>query len=116
MEQEHGARDPMGLELCSVDTFKYHIDFMRFRVCAQDEIRQHMVLVSVAVNTSLLPSSTENCLQEVTCWWKKNDLFIGNLLKKPNLKSKSDILESIKDARLIPIKYPCETVLIKGHI
>lgn len=54
MEQERGVRDLMDLELCSVDTFKYHRDFRRFRACAQDEIRQHMVLVSVTVNTSLL--------------------------------------------------------------
>lgn len=75
VEQEHGARDLMDLELCSVDAFKYHIDPIRFRVCAQDEIRQHMVLVSVTVNTSLLPSSIENCLQEVTCWWKKSLIY-----------------------------------------
>lgn len=65
----------MDLESCSVDTFKYHIDFIRFRVCAQDEIRQHMVLVSVTVNTSLLPSSIENCLQVVVCWWEKSLIY-----------------------------------------
>ena len=75
MEQEDGARDLMDLELWSVDTFKYHRDFMRFRVCAQDEIRQHMVLVSVTVNTSLLPSAIENCLQEVTYWWEKSLVY-----------------------------------------
>lgn len=71
MCRDHGTRDLMDVELCSVDAFKYHTDFMRFRVCARDEIRQHMVLVSVTVNTSLLPSSIENCLQEVACWWEK---------------------------------------------
>lgn len=85
MEQEHRARDLMDLELCSVDTFKYLIDFMRFRVCAHDEIRQHMVLVSVTVNTSFLPSSIENCLEEVTCWWKKS-LIYWQSTQKPKLK------------------------------
>lgn len=55
VQRGHGTGDLMDVELGGVDAFKYHIDFMRFRVCAQDEIRQHMVLVSVTVNTSLHP-------------------------------------------------------------
>lgn len=30
--RDHGTRDLMDVELCSVDAFKYHTDFMRFRV------------------------------------------------------------------------------------
>lgn len=75
---------------------------MRFRVCAQDEIRQHMVLVSVTVNTSL-PFIHRKLPSRGNLLVGKNHLFIGSLLQKPNLKSKSGILENIKDPRLISI-------------
>jgi len=75
MEQKRAARDMMALELHSLDAFKYYIDFMRFTVCATDKIRLHMVLVSVTVNTSLLPSFIESCLPQVTCWWKRPCIY-----------------------------------------